>query len=493
MKSTSENIALINAFSGKRILVIGDLLMHIYLKGVSTRLCSEAPAPIVDICERTVLPGGAANIVCNLNALGASVAFCTVIGADHSGEEVIALLEAQGLDHRHIIRDPKRSTSTKSRVVAGSRVITRLDQGSENPVREAIGKRLVHKVENLYYDCDAIILSDYDKGVITTPLIDALQYLNHQHPKFIAIDSKRPAFFSRLHPSHCKPNYEDVTKLLSIPYQPSERVGQIVQYAEALYKKVNASVITVTLDRDGSLVIENGKPVDKIQAPSVTHPHVAGAGDSYLSAFVLSYLESNDASLSARIATAAADIAIRKERAASCSQTELKSYFNIHSKFIADLHELKAICEEHHTAGKRIVFTSGCFDILHSGHVSYLLEAKALGDILIVGLNTDESITRIKGENRPVNALTDRIHVLAGLSSVNHVIPFGSEEDDTSVPLIEIVRPHIFVKGCDYTKETLPEVDAVESCGGEIVLLDRVPDHSTTPIIHRVFQEKQKF
>ena len=493
MKNMSENIALINAFSGKRILVIGDLMLDIYLKGASTRLCSEAPAPVVDIHERTILPGGAANTVCNLKALGASVMFCTVIGADHSGDETIALLEAQDLDHGHIIRDPKRVTITKSRVVAGSQVITRIDHGSDKPVGEAIVKRLVHTIESLYHDCDAIILSDYDKGVITTPLIDTLQYLNHQDPKFIAIDSKRPAFFSRLHPSHCKPNYEEVTKLLSLPYQPSERLGQIVQHAEALYRKVNASVITVTLDRDGSLVIENGKPVDKVHAPSVTHPHVAGAGDSYLSAFVLSYLESNDARISARIATAAADIAIRKKLTASCSQAELKSYFNIHSKFVADLRELSAICDAHHTAGKRIVFTNGCFDILHSGHVSYLAEAKALGDILIVGLNTDESIKRLKGDNRPVNVITDRLQVLAGLSSVDHIIPFGSVEDDTPVPLIKVVRPHVFAKGRDYTKEKLPEMDTVRSCGGEIVLLDHVPDHSTTRIVHRVFQQKPEF
>lgn len=488
----SETIALINAFSGKRILVIGDLLVDICLKGASTRLCSEASVPVVDIHERTILPGGAANTACNLKALGAAVTFCTVIGADHSGDEAIALLEAQDLDDRHIIRDPERDTITRSRVVEGSRVITRIDQGSDKPIRDVIVTKLVDKVENLYHDCDAIILSDYDKGVITTPLIDTLQYLNHQDPKFIAIDSKRPAFFSRLHPSHCKPNYEEVTKLLSLPYQPSERLGQIVQHAEALYRKVNASVITVTLDRDGSLIIENGKLVDKVQAPSVSHPHVAGAGDSYLSAFVLSYLESNDASISARIATTAADIAIRKKLTASCTQAELKSYFNIHSKFIADLRELKDICDAHHAAGKRIVFTNGCFDILHSGHVSHLVEARALGDILIVGLNTDESIQRIKGDNRPVNVITDRLEVLAGLPSVDHIIPFGSVEDDTPLPLINVIRPHVLAKGRESTKGELPEMDTIKSCGGEIVFLDHVPDHATTRIVHPAFQERQE-
>lgn len=492
MKNTIGNIPLINSFSNKRVLVIGDLLLDIYLQGVSTRLCPEAPVPVVDIQERKILPGGAANTVCNLKALGASVIFCTVIGADHSGDEAIELLKAQGVDDRHIIRDRKRATITKSRVVAGSQVITRIDQGTDQPVRETIVNRLIQNVESLYANCDAVIISDYDKGVITTPLIDKLQYLNHQHPKFIAVDSKRPAFFSRLHPSHCKPNYEEVTKLLSIPYQAMERAGQVAEHAEALYRKVNAGLITVTLDKDGSMVIEDGKPVEVVHAPSVPNAHVAGAGDSYLSAFVLSYLECNNPTLSAQIATAAADIAIRKECTACCSQAELKIYFNIHSKYVADVQEMKEICDTYHAAGKRIVFTNGCFDILHSGHVSYLREAKALGDILVVGLNTDDSIKRIKGNDRPINALTDRLQVLAGLSSVDHIIPFGSTDDDTPVPLIKVVRPHVFAKGGDYTKEKLPEADVVEACRGEIVFLEHVPNHSTTRIINRIFHGSGK-
>jgi D-beta-D-heptose 7-phosphate kinase / D-beta-D-heptose 1-phosphate adenosyltransferase len=147
---------------------------------------------------------------------------------------------------------------------------------------------------------------------------------------------------------------------------------------------------------------------------------------------------------------------------------------------------LKDLCDGYHHSGKKIVFTNGCFDILHSGHVAYLHKARTLGDVLIVGLNTDESIKRIKGENRPINGLADRLNVLAGLSSVDHIIPFGSEADDTPIPVIGVARPHVFAKGGDYTKEKLPEAETVEACGGEIVFIDHVPDHSTTRIINKI-------
>jgi D-beta-D-heptose 7-phosphate kinase/D-beta-D-heptose 1-phosphate adenosyltransferase len=228
--------------------------------------------------------------------------------------------------------------------------------------------------------------------------------------------------------------------------------------------------------------------VETVQAPHVTTPHVAGAGDSYLSGFILAYLNSRKSNISAQVATATASIAIRKEGTSTCSQAELKSYFNIHSKFISDFGDLGEISNAYRNSGKRIVFTNGCFDILHSGHVTYLHRAKDLGDVLIVGLNTDESIKRIKGENRPINSLIDRLQVLAGLSSVDHIVPFGSRNDDTPVPLIRIVRPHVFAKGGDYTKEKLPEAETVEAYGGEIVFLDHIPDHSTTRIINRITQ-----
>lgn len=485
MKSSSSSVQIINRFPGKRILVIGDLLLDIYMKGQSTRLCPEAPVPVVDVQERTVLPGGAANAVCNLRALGAAVVFCSVIGNDAEGDEALQLMESMHIDAKNILRSDTRKTITKTRIVSGGQVITRIDHGSESPVHDDITAQLARMLEEVFPSCDAVVISDYDKGVVTEGLVDALIALQIQHKTFIAVDSKRLGLFARLSPSYAKPNYDEALKLLSLP-PVHERQEQIRASADALFERVRAPLISVTLDRDGSIMIENGKVTGVFPAPWVQKPFVAGAGDSFISAFVLSHICTGRHDVSAEIATAAASIAIRKEGTATCSLAELRSYFQIHSKWITALDDLEEICESYRGDGKRIVFTNGCFDILHSGHVAYLHQAKQCGDVLIVGLNTDESIRRIKGERRPINTLDDRLQVLAGLSSVDHIIPFGSHADDTPVPLIKSARPDVFVKGGNYTKETLPEAKIVERYGGKIVLVESVPNHSTTRIINRI-------
>jgi D-beta-D-heptose 7-phosphate kinase/D-beta-D-heptose 1-phosphate adenosyltransferase len=488
MNNMERYLTIINTFGAKRILVIGDLLLDVYLKGSSSRLCPEAPVPVVDVHERTIVPGGAANTVCNLKSLGASVIFCAVVGVDPEGDAAISMLEKMGVDHSGVVRDSSRKTITKSRVVSGSQVITRIDEGTETSVKEETTAALIAQIEAAYRNCDGIVISDYDKGVITPALLDRLIDLGRRQPRFIAVDSKRLAFFSALKPTIVKPNYGEAMAILGLPVQVKERAQQVSEYAGALYEKLDAQLIAVTLDSDGSLVLKKGGPLETFPAPPVANPHVSGAGDTYLSAFVLSYLSNGDVQSSGTIATAAASIAVRKECTSACSQAELKSYFNIHTKYISDIGDLNELCDAYHKAGKRIVFTNGCFDILHSGHVTYLHRARELGDVLIVGLNSDESIRRIKGKNRPINGLEDRLKVLAGLSSVEHIIAFGDETDDTPIPLIRIVRPNVFAKGGDYTKEQLPEGETVLACGGEIIFLDHIPDHSTTGIINRIHQ-----
>ncbi|HEU5145199.1 MAG TPA: PfkB family carbohydrate kinase, partial [Chryseosolibacter sp.] len=365
MKTSSSFIHIINGFARKRILVIGDLLLDIYLKGQSTRLCPEAPVPVVDVQERTVLLGGAANTVCNLRALGASVTFCSVIGNDVEGDEALQLMQSLHLSDKHILRSDKRKTITKARIVSGSQVITRIDQGSEDPVDDDTTAQLIVQLKELFPLCDAVIVSDYDKGVITEGLLDTLIALQSESEKFIAVDSKRLAFFSRLMPSYAKPNYDEVVKLLGL--QPAQdRLQQIRESALALYDKIGAPLISVTLDKDGCMILENGNVTGVVPAPLVEKPFVAGAGDSFISAFVLSYMNTSRHDVSAEIATAAAAIAIRKEGTAVCSLAELRSYFQIHSKWIQGLNDLAELCESYRRDGRSIVFTNGCFDILHS-------------------------------------------------------------------------------------------------------------------------------
>jgi D-beta-D-heptose 7-phosphate kinase/D-beta-D-heptose 1-phosphate adenosyltransferase len=418
--------------------------------------------------------------------MGASVSYCSVAGRDPESQQAIDLLNSIGVTAQRVICDDSRRTLVKTRVMAGTHVITRFDMGTQTPIGDHLTQQICDFISDNYSSFDAVVLSDYDKGIFTARLIEVLQSLQKKHSLFIAIDSKRLDFFQGLRPAFVKPNYNEAVKLLGLTTTFTNRVQQLELKGRELENRTGSGLVAVTLDSDGSLIFENGKAICYKEAPKITTPHVAGAGDTYLSAFVLSYKISNDACTSTDIATAAACIAIGKEDTSACTITELKTYFQDITKCIQSRADLLEVCREARAKGQKLVFTNGCFDILHSGHVTYLHCAKKLGDILIVGINTDESIRRIKGDTRPINSLPDRIQVLAGLSAVDYVIPFGDTDDDTPKSLITSIQPHFFVKGGDYTRDMLPEAETVEKFGGKIVILPHIPDHSTTSIIRKI-------
>jgi D-beta-D-heptose 7-phosphate kinase / D-beta-D-heptose 1-phosphate adenosyltransferase len=482
-----ENILrAISQFSSLKVLVIGDFILDVFIKGTSNRLCPEAPVPVVDVTDRLTYLGGAANTACNLRLLGADVTFCSVIGADAAGNEALSLLRQFGQSNVAVFSDTGRETIVKTRVVAGKQLITRFDGGTTEALSDHTADKLIAYLQKAYADFDVVILSDYDKGVITAKLVHALLRLQDVHKKFLTVDSKRLPFFRALAPSLVKPNYEEGIKLVGLRPQRNDRASQMASHEHILREKTGADIIALTLDEEGSLIFQKGRERYHARAPKVTSPQVAGAGDTFLSTFAMAYVISADVQTSAETANAAAFIAIRKEATATCTAAELKCHFNMMAKHITNTDDLDELCAAYHEAGKRIVFTNGCFDILHTGHVTYLTCAKELGDVLIVGLNSDDSIRRLKGETRPVNPLPDRLQVLSGLTSVDHIITFGEESDDTPVNLIRVVRPHVFVKGGDYRKEDLPELKILQTLGAEVVIIPSIPDRSTTNIIKRM-------
>ncbi len=486
--SDTDFLQIIQAFQTKKILVIGDFILDVYVKGISTRLCPEAPVPVVDVIEKVELLGGAANTACNVATLGAYVSFATVIGNDEDGDKAIALLEKSSINTDKIIRVDERKTIVKTRVMAGGHVLTRFDAGHETVIDDASESILINAIQADIAEYDAVILSDYNKGVITNGLVDVIAAAKDFHPIFIAVDSKRLHFFRSLQPSLVKPNYDEAIKLLDIAPQGVNRQEQLQPLGELLYAQTQADITALTMDADGSLLFERDAFIHKTQAPAVVNPNVSGAGDTYISAFTLAYIAGATLPDAAAIATAAAAIAVHKEGTASCSCKELQNRFDVDSKYVYSMESLEEVCNIYRASNRKIVFTNGCFDILHSGHVSYLEKARSLGDVLIVGMNTDESIKRLKGAARPINTLPDRMKVLAALSSVDYVVAFGSETDDTPIPVLEIVKPDVFAKGGDYTEAKLPEADTVKRNGGEIIFVPLVPDHSTTGIIKRIHE-----
>lgn len=453
---------------------------------MSTRLSPEAPVPVVDILEKIQVPGGAANTAVNLKSLGADVTVLSVTGNDTEGQETATLLREKGIHTWGILRSPDRHTLVKSRIVSGAQILTRFDSGSDSDISACIEERLINYLKSAFQYCDAVLISDYCKGVITANILNAMKVLTRKTGKFLGVDSRRLGFFRELQPQLVKPNYAEAVALLNVPVQAIDRCNQILPSGQPLYEATGATHVAVTLDEEGAVVFKEGAYAHHVPVDPISRPNVVGAGDTFISAFLLALISDADAATAAEIASKAAAIAIRKDGTASCSCRELEFCYTRSNKHVGTIGDLAAVCEMYRQEGRRIVFTNGCFDILHSGHVSYLNRARQLGDVLIVGINRDDSIRRIKGKGRPVNPLDDRVQVLAGLTAIDHIIPFGHENDDTPVELIRVVRPNVFVKGGDYSRDKLPEAETVESVGGEIVFLPLVPDHSTTSIIQRV-------
>ena len=477
---------IMDQFSRLKVLVIGDLVMDIYLKGESFRLSPEGPVPVVTISGREEIPGGAANAAINLKALGAQVTFLALAGQDEVGRMACEAMENAGINCDAIVWEPFRTTVTKTRLVSNGQLLSRFDCGNQNPPAPASEEKILNFLQDNYTKFDAVVLGDYKAGLFTPALIDFLQQMQAKSPVYVALDSKNLPLFTPLQPSVVKPNYIEAISLLNLQSITGNRADQLKDFGPTLYRLTGAKFITLTLDEEGCLLFENGEYKHHTPAIAVENPHVVGAGDTFISTFTLAQCCGADSAEAAELATAAATVAIRKTTTAPCFLNELKAFFSTQDKYVSGEKELRELCDFYHEQGKNVVFTNGCFDILHSGHVSYLNQSKNYGDVLIVGLNNDDSIKRLKGASRPINELADRILVLSGLSSIDHIVPFGSAEDDTPSALIRAAKPDFYVKGGDYNPQNLPEAAVVEEVGGKLAFIPLVPDHSTTNMIKKI-------
>jgi D-beta-D-heptose 7-phosphate kinase/D-beta-D-heptose 1-phosphate adenosyltransferase len=332
---------------------------------------------------------------------------------------------------------------------------------------------------------DLVMVSDYDYGILTPRVLDELKDLRRRFSFVLAVDSKRLIRYRELGPTIVKPNYRAAAELLeeSASRDPHDRCAMVAERGERILDMTGAAVAAVTLDCDGALVFERGRPMVRTHARRPPSSHPAGAGDTYLAAFGLALAAGAETPAAAELASVAADIVVPKEHTATCSAAELREAASEDGRPNAELSRLLGVVETYRRQGRRIVLTNGCFDILHRGHVAYLHRARALGDVLLVGVNSDESIRRLKGASRPINSLDDRLRVLAALSCVDHLVAF---QEDAPHALIRALRPDVFVKGGDYTRESLPEAALVEKLGGRVQILPYLADRSTTGLIERI-------
>jgi len=480
-----KTINIIKAFSSLNILVIGDAIMDGYMRGESERLSREAPVPIVEITEENYVGGGAANTASNLASLGAKTYLLSVAGDDKEGEILKNLLIKSGVQTDFLFKQDKRKTLTKMRVVSGSHLITRIDHGSVEQISPETEMKIIKVINSIYHKFDTVVVSDYGYGVLTKSIIDKLKKLKKNSLLPIIVDAKNLIYYQDIGVDAVKPNYIQAINLLGISKAKNHqlRIPQIKQYGQKLLNLIQSKIVAVTLDRDGALIFERDRPAYRTYAYPVPDSNSSGAGDTFTAVFAMALALHCPLATSAELASAAANLSVSEEGTSVCTKEKLIRFFSGNSKYVETREEMIFLTENYKREGKKIVFTNGCFDIIHPGHVTYLSQAKELGDIFIVAVNTDEGVRKLKGWERPINKLEDRINVLSALSSVDHIISFSS---DNPISLIEQIKPDIYVKGGDYTRETLPEVQLVESYGGKVYILPYIKNHSTTNIIRKI-------
>jgi D-beta-D-heptose 7-phosphate kinase/D-beta-D-heptose 1-phosphate adenosyltransferase len=476
---------LVATFGRQRVLVIGEAMLDSYLSGAADHLCREAPVPIVTVASRRDAPGGAANAAANVRSLGGEVRFLSAIGDDHAGRLLLQALKGAGVPADDVVAVGSRQTLAKQRILADSQMLLRFDEGSSGDVDPHVEAQLIARVQRLHAWADVILISDYGYGILSDGVIGALATLQARSHRPLVVDAKEPRRHMSLAPTAVKPNYGEAATLLGLSLRGTvdDRAAQMAEHAGELLDACNARYAAVTLDSDGAVLLERDNAAYRTYARPTSNDRASGAGDTFAATFALALAAGADGATATEAGSAASAVAVGKEGTATCAADELLEHLTGRPERLLDRSGLLRHVEFARRQGKRIVFTNGCFDILHRGHVAYLNRAKALGDLLVVGLNSDESVRRLKGPGRPINTLDDRAQVLAALSCVDQIVPF---DEPSPVELIRLLRPNVYAKGGDYTLDRLPEAPLVRELGGEVQILPLIEDRSTTRIIERI-------
>ncbi len=470
-------LALLKAAPSVEVLVIGDAVLDGWLSGPTTRLSREAPVPVVDVRSEEYAAGGAANTAVNLASLGARVRFLSVVGDDEDGVLLRRVLRGAGVSVEDVLVEPGRRTCAKRRISAAGQMITRYDTGDTGALSPATLTRLSTRLHRLAGDADAVVVSDYGLGVLPDSAVGQVASLRHP---CVVVDARSPLRWAPVRPRAVKPNYDEVAPLLS---PGADRAERVVAAATRVLDALGAECACVTLDTDGAVVLSRDEDAVRLHARPQPHDHAAGAGDSFTAALAVGLAAGGRSVLAAGLAQAAAQVVVQRRGTTPVTAAELRDALGQDDDRVLDLGRLRDRMAAHRAAGRTVAFTNGCFDVLHAGHVAHLQEAGTLADVLVVGLNSDDSVRRLKGPDRPVNGVADRAAVLSALGAVDHLVVF---DGDTPADLLEAVRPDVYVKGGDYTPEMLPEAPLVERLGGRVVVLGYVEDRSTTGLLQRI-------
>lgn len=452
----------------KNILVIGDLMIDEYLIGGTNRISPEAPVPIVNIHDEKLVLGGAGNVINNLLAFGINADILSVIGNCKNADILYKLLENKGINTDYLISEKNRVITKKTRILASTQQIVRYDKETTRAISDISADALFKIFKTNIKTYGVIILSDYGKGVLTHKLtVNIIALANKENVK-VLVDPKGRDYTKYTGAYLLTPNKKEATHATNINLDKN-----LLEGLKKLKTTFNLSVSIITLSKNGIALFDDKL---KIYPTTVKEVYdVTGAGDTVIAAIAYKLANLKSIGEAITFANLAASIVVGKIGAATASLDEINAKKS-HIKTVTEINTIVKKAKQQH---KKIVFTNGCFDILHLGHVTYLEKAKALGDILIVAINTDESVKSIKGHNRPINPEFDRAYILKSLKSVDYTVLFN---ESTPYELIKIIKPDILVKGADYKNKEVVGSDIAKN----VIFIDFVEGKSTTLIINSI-------
>ena len=469
-----------------RIMVIGDLILDEYIWGSVSRISPEAPVPILETKSENLTLGGAANVANNLAAIGCEVHLVGAIGNDEKGDKLLSLIEEKKISSKGIFRFVYRPTTSKIRVIGHNQQILRIDKEDNRPITEETENKIIKFINKTLPDMDIVICSDYRKGILTEKVFSATTHRANNSKKRVLVDPKSSNFELYRGATIITPNQFEVEEAVPIKIQDKIDLDRAAEY---LLNLTHAEVILITRGKDGMTLYPNKeKPIDiPTQAKEVFD--VTGAGDTVVSILAMALAIGFNYQDSAWLSNMAASIVVGKIGTAVVTLPEIDEYLHEEmlrtSKAVLNLEELTKTVSLAKSVGKTVVFTNGCFDLIHGGHIEFLQKARAKGDLLVVGLNSDKSVKAIKGNGRPIKGEKERANILSALKSVDYITIF---DETTPEEIISEIRPDILVKGDDYDVDEVVGREIVEGYGAKVELIPVVKGLSTTNIVTKILE-----
>ena len=471
---------ILERFAGVHVWVIGDLMLDEYVSGAVDRISPEAPVPVVRVRETEFRLGGAANVARQAAALGARVSLAGAVGQDSTGERLLELCASAGIDTRAVVKLSGRATTRKLRVLGHSQQLLRLDWEDASPCAPAELERAIGLLTTGSKP-DAIVLSDYAKGVLSPETIAAALALRGSAP--VVVDPKHRDLRRYRGAAAVTPNLREL-ELAAGEALDAEDIASIESAARGLARSAGLEALVVTLGARGMLVVPAEDASIWVPAERREVYDVTGAGDTAIAVLAVALATGAPLSAAAQIANSAAGVAVGQVGAVAVEPGRIRDALAARPDGkVLRRDELAARAASWRMGGKRIIFTNGCFDLLHSGHLALLEHAARLGDVLVLAINSDASVRRLKGPERPLVPQAERAALLAALSFVDAVAIF---DEDTPLATLEAVRPHVLVKGGDYRPDQIVGRELVEGYGGRVEIVPLVPDKSTSALVERI-------